>query len=158
MKRVLIMMGSGSDKEDMNGAKEVLDSLGIECEVRVASAHRTPEKAAELSKNAIKNGFGVIIAGAGFAAHLAGSIAANTLLPVIGVPLASSPLSGWDSLLSTAQMPPGIPVATMGVGKSGAKNAGWLAASILALSDEELLRKLQNKREEMKKKVEAQDK
>ena len=157
MKKVLIVMGSKSDMEDMSGAKEILDSVGIESEVRIASAHRTPEKAAELSKTAIDKNFGLIIAGAGFAAHLAGAMAANTVLPIIGVPLASSPLTGWDSLLSTAQMPAGIPVATMGIGKSGAKNAGWLAAQILAINDDDLRSKIVNKRKEMQKKVEEAD-
>ena len=158
MKKVLVLMGSVSDKEVMSGTKEVLDSLNIESEVRITSAHRTPEKSADLAKNAASNGFGVIIAGAGYAAHLAGAIAANTTLPVIGVPLAGSPLKGFDSLLSTVMMPSGMPVASMAVGSTGAKNAAWFAAQILAINDESLSNLLKQKREEMKQKVEAEDK
>lgn len=158
MKKVLILMGSESDMPIMNEAKEILNSLGIENEVKVASAHRTPDRASEFAKNANNKGFAVIIAGAGYAAHLAGAIAANTVLPVIGVPLEGSSLNGFDSLLSTVQMPAGIPVATVTIGKAGAKNAAWLAAEIIATSDDNLRKKLLNIRDEMKKKVEALDK
>lgn len=151
-------MGSESDMQVMTEAREILNTLGIESEIKVASAHRTPDRAGEFAKKAIKNGFGVIICGAGYAAHLAGAIAANTVLPVIGVPLDGSSLNGLDSLLSTVQMPAGIPVATVTIGKAGAKNAAWLAAEIIAVTDENLQKKLQAVRDEMRKKVEELDK
>lgn len=141
--RVLILMGSDSDLPEMIGAKEALDELGIPSEIRVSSAHRTPERTTELVGSAKARGIGVVICGAGAAAHLAGVAAAFTTLPVIGVPLAGgSPLSGIDALLSTAQMPGGVPVATVAIGKAGARNAGYLAARILALSDEALAERL----------------
>ncbi|MBN1283590.1 MAG: 5-(carboxyamino)imidazole ribonucleotide mutase, partial [Proteobacteria bacterium] len=124
---VLILMGSNSDLETMQEAKRALAELGVTSRMHIASAHRTPEKAAALARNARGDGIKVIIAGAGLAAHLAGAIAANTTLPVIGVPLDASPLSGLDSLLSTVQMPAGMPVATVAIGKAGARNAGILA-------------------------------
>lgn len=137
--RVLILMGSDSDLPEMSGARDALAELGIACELRVSSAHRTPERTAKLVGEAKSRGIGVIICGAGAAAHLAGVAAAGTTLPVIGVPLAGgSPLSGMDALLATAQMPAGVPVATVAIGKAGAKNAGYLAARILALGDAEL--------------------
>lgn len=147
--KVLILMGSRSDAEVMSEATRVLKGLGIPHHVTVASAHRSPARTQRMAREAEGEGYSVIIAGAGAAAHLAGVVAAETLLPVIGVPLASSPLSGLDSLLSTAQMPGGIPVATMAVGKAGAQNAAHLAAQILALSDPKLKKKLRERRREM---------
>lgn len=156
--QVLIVMGSKSDLEVMEEARRALAELGVESRMHIASAHRTPDKAAELARKAKAEGIRVVIAGAGFAAHLAGAIAANTTLPVIGVPLDSSSLKGLDALLATVQMPAGIPVATVAVGKAGARNAGILAAQMLALSDDVLAKKLEESRKEMAKKVEATDK
>jgi 5-(carboxyamino)imidazole ribonucleotide mutase len=133
-------MGSESDLPVLLPAFRALDELGLEWEAHVLSAHRTPKAAADFAANAAKNDFGVIIAAAGKAAHLAGAMAANTLLPVIGVPVKASALEGLDALLSTVQMPPGIPVATVAI--DGAKNAAILAAQILALTDETLREKL----------------
>ncbi len=144
MKKVGIVMGSDSDLPIIRKATDMLDSFGIEYEVHVFSAHRTPVEAREFTINAKKNGFGVIIAAAGMAAHLAGAIAANTTLPVIGIPCKSSNLDGMDALLSTVQMPTGIPVATVAI--NGGGNAALLAAQILALSDEDLAKKLDDKR------------
>ena len=146
--RVGILMGSISDRDKMSGAWKVLEELGVPYEVSVASAHRSPDKVAQYARNARSRGLGVIIAGAGGAAHLAGVIAAHTTLPVIGVPMPGGSIGGLDSLLSTANMPPGVPVATVGIG--GAKNAGILAAQMLAVSDNELMNKL----EEYKRKLE----
>ena len=140
--QVLIVMGSESDREVMNETAEVLSNFGIGYEIIVSSAHRNPEKTRKLAKEAEKKGINVIIAGAGMAAHLPGVIAAHTKLPVIGVPLPSLPFKGMDSFFSILQMPSGVPVATMSVGSSGAKNAGILAAEILALSDDKLRKKL----------------
>ena len=134
---VAVAMGSASDWETMRHAVEALDALGVPNEARVLSAHRTPEATTEFARKAAGRGIRVIIAGAGGAAHLAGVIAAHTLLPVLGVPIQSK-LNGLDSLLSTAQMPGGIPVGTLAIGDAGAKNAGLLAAAIIALSDENL--------------------
>ncbi len=153
-----IVMGSDSDLPVMSNAMEFLKSMDVCCEMTVASAHRTPERAAEYAKNAKQRGLKVIIAGAGMAAHLAGVLASHTDLPVIGVPLDSSSLKGLDALLSTVQMPPGVPVATMGIGKAGAKNAGVLALRILALSDPELGDKIIKFRENMVKEVEEKAK
>jgi phosphoribosylaminoimidazole carboxylase PurE protein len=140
---VAVVMGSDSDMAVMQGCVEQLRQFGIEPVVRIISAHRTPQIAAEFAQNAAKNGIKVIIAAAGMAAHLAGAIAAKTTLPVIGVPLiSSSGLEGIDALLSTVQMPPGVPVATVAIGKAGAKNAAILAVQILALSDKALAEKL----------------
>jgi len=140
---VAVVMGSDSDMEVMQGCIEQLGSFGIKPVVRIISAHRTPRIAAEFAENAAQNGIRVIIAAAGMAAHLAGALAAKTTLPIIGVPLVSgSGVGGMDALLSTVQMPPGVPVATMALGKAGAKNAAILAVQILALSDEKLRRKL----------------
>ncbi len=150
-----ILMGSGSDFSVMRAASDFLKSQGIPCEMTVASAHRTPAKAAEYAMTAKDRGLKVIIAGAGMAAHLAGVVAAHTDVPVIGVPLDASPLGGMDSLLSTVQMPPGVPVATMGIGKAGAKNAGVFAMKILALTDPKLADKLVTFREDMVAEVEA---
>jgi phosphoribosylamine--glycine ligase len=144
-----ILMGSDSDHPVMKTAFDFLKSMDICCEMTVASAHRTPEKAVEYAKNAQQRGLKVIIAGAGMAAHLAGVIASHTDLPVIGVPLDASSLGGLDSLLSTVQMPPGVPVATMGIGKAGAKNGAVLAVKILALSNPDLAKKLIKFRQDM---------
>jgi phosphoribosylaminoimidazole carboxylase PurE protein len=139
-----IIMGSDSDSEVMREAAKSLEKFGIPYEVGVYSAHRSPKRTLDYIKGARERGLRVIIAGAGSSAHLAGVAAAETTLPVIGVPIDSSPLSGFDSLLSIVQMPPGVPVATMGVGKSGAANAGILAAQILALSDRALAQELED--------------
>lgn len=136
--RVGIVMGSDSDLPVMQAAADFLKSVGIGYELRISSAHRTPEQAAEYARTAADRGLNIIIAGAGMAAHLAGVLAAHTNLPVIGVPIDASSLNGLDALLSTVQMPPGIPVATMGIGKAGAKNAGVLAARIIALNDDKV--------------------
>lgn len=139
-KKVAVIMGSDSDLPVMKGAISTLKKYGIPFEVRVMSAHRTPEQAAEFSANAKENGFGVIIAAAGKAAHLAGVLAAHTTLPVIGVPVKSSTLDGLDALLATVQMPKGIPVATVAI--DGSDNAALLAVQMLALSDEKLANEL----------------
>lgn len=149
-----IVMGSDSDLPIMKSAADFLKSMGVSYEMTVASAHRTPERATSWAKNAQQRGIKIIIAGAGMAAHLAGVIASHTDLPVIGVPLDASPLHGMDALLATVQMPPGVPVATMGIGKAGAKNAGVLAVRILALNDPELAMKLVAFRQDMVKEVE----
>ena len=156
MKKVGIVMGSDSDLPVVKKATDVLTELGIEWEAHVYSAHRTPDEAHAFSKNAKQNGFGVIIAVAGMAAHLAGVVAASTTLPVIGIPCASTNLEGMDALLSTVQMPSGIPVATVAIG--GGANAALLACEMLAISDEELGKKLEAKREADKLKVLAKDK
>jgi phosphoribosylaminoimidazole carboxylase PurE protein len=150
----LIVMGSASDKEVMAEAAEILRELGIPYEMGVYSAHRTPERAAKLASEAAGRGVRVMIAGAGAAAHLAGALASRTNLPVIGVPLAATPLAGLDALLATVQMPAGFPVATMAIGKPGAQNAAFLAAQILATSDNSLSRKLAAWREEKARGVE----
>ena len=144
MKKVAIIMGSDSDLPIVEKGISVLRDYGIPFEVHVYSAHRTPAEAADFVKNAKANGFGVIIAAAGMAAHLAGAVAANTTLPVIGIPVSSGGLGGLDALLSTVQMPSGIPVATVAIG--GAANAAHLAAEILALSDDTLAEKLEELR------------
>ncbi len=145
MKKVAILMGSDSDFGVMSKAVSVLKEFGIPVEVHVYSAHRTPEKVAEFATKAKDNGFGVIIAGAGMAAALAGVIAGHTTLPVIGVPLKSNVLEGVDALLSTVMMPSGIPVATVAI--DGSKNAAYLAAQILAINDEELAKKVLENRQ-----------
>jgi len=150
---VAVLMGSASDADVMKGAAEILKELMIPYEVRVISAHRTPKQAEEFAATAAQRGLQMIIAGAGWAAHLAGAIAAHTILPVIGVPIDSSPLQGLDALLSTVQMPPGIPVATVALGKGGAKNAGVLAAEILALHDPAVARRLKAYRRRLAKEV-----
>jgi 5-(carboxyamino)imidazole ribonucleotide mutase len=139
---VSIVMGSDSDLEIMREAGKALDGFGIAYEIDVTSAHRSPDRTAEYARNAAARGIRVIIAGAGGAAHLAGVIAAHTTLPVIGVPIPSTSLNGMDSLLSTVQMPAGIPVATVAIGKPGAANAGILAAQILGVSDSAIAKKL----------------
>lgn len=145
---VAILMGSDSDLEVMNEAAEVLKEFGVGCELKVLSAHRTPEDVRSYVKQARKNGTRVFICGAGGAAHLAGTVAAQTTLPVIGVPI-SSVLLGLDSLLSTAQMPAGVPVATVAIGKAGARNAGILACQMLALHDKGLTEKLEGHKKKM---------
>ena len=130
--KVLILMGSDSDWEVMSEARKALDELGVPSEVHVSSAHRTPERTGALAREAAGRGIEVIICGAGAAAHLAGVVAAETELPVLGVPLAASDLQGLDALLATVQMPAGIPVGTLAIGKAGARNAGLLAGRILA--------------------------
>ena len=149
-----IVMGSDSDLPVMKEAADFLKTMGVAYEITVASAHRTPDRAAEWAKTARQRGLKIIIAGAGMAAHLAGVISSHSDLPVIGVPLDSSPLQGLDALLATVQMPPGIPVATMGIGKAGAKNAAVLALRILALNDPELVANLIAFRQEMVEEVE----
>jgi len=144
MKKVGILMGSDSDLPIVQKTIDTLKSFGVPYEVHIYSAHRTPKEAAEFAGNASQNGFGVIIAAAGMAAHLAGAIAANTVLPVIGIPCKSNTLDGIDALLSTVQMPSGIPVATVAIG--GGVNAALLSIEILALSDNELSEKLIAKR------------
>ncbi len=138
MARVAILMGSPNDYEVMKPAEKVLAQLGIESDVRVISAHRTPARLVSFLAEAEDQGIEVVICGAGGAAHLAGAAAAHTPLPVLGVPIDSSPLNGWDALLATVQMPPGVPVATFGVGAWGAKNAGIFAAQIMAGADAEV--------------------
>lgn len=152
--KVGIVMGSDSDLGVMQAAAEVLNKFNIPYEMTVASAHRTPERAMRFATEARSRGVRVIIAGAGHAAHLAGVLAAHTTLPVIGVPVDSSCLQGMDALLATVQMPPGIPVATVSIGKSGGKNAGILAAQILAVSDAQLEERLEAFKIEMAEQVE----
>ncbi|HKR91997.1 5-(carboxyamino)imidazole ribonucleotide mutase [Novosphingobium sp.] len=142
--KVAIVMGSQSDWPTMQRAAEMLDKLGVSYDARVVSAHRTPDRLVAFAKGAAAEGFKVIIAGAGGAAHLPGMVAAMTHLPVLGVPVQSKALSGQDSLLSIVQMPAGIPVGTLAIGEAGAANAGLLAAAILATSDDALAKRLQD--------------
>ena len=151
---VLILMGSDSDAPVMQGALDVLRELRIPCDWTVASAHRSPDRVMRLVREAPGRGVKVFIVGAGAAAHLAGVVAAHTTLPVIGVPIDSSPLKGLDALLSTVQMPPGVPVATVSIGKPGATNAGVLAAQILAVSDMEVGARLAAYKSKLAEKVE----
>ncbi len=155
--RVLVLMGSDSDWDVMSEAKKALDELAIECEVHVSSAHRTPERTGKLAREAAGRGIQVVICGAGAAAHLAGVVAAETELPVLGVPLAASDLKGIDALLATAQMPGGVPVGTLAIGKAGARNAGLLAARIIARADPAVAAKVRAQRERMAREVEAKD-
>lgn len=155
--KVLIVMGSDSDVPVMEKAEKVLKEFGVPCEMRISSAHRCPHRTATLAAEAAGRGIKVIIAGAGMAAHLAGVIAAETVLPVIGVPIGSGALNGVDALYSTVQMPGGIPVATVAIGKAGAKNAGILAVQMLALSDEALAGRLREYKESMAREVEEKD-
>ena len=155
MKKVGIVMGSDSDLPVVQKAADQLKALGVPFEVHVFSAHRTPEQARSFALSAAENGFGALIAAAGKAAHLAGAIAANTVLPVIGIPVKSSTLDGLDALLSTVQMPSGIPVATVAI--DGAQNAALLAAQIIAVSDAALTEKLAALRREAAEKVLAKD-
>ncbi|HCU90464.1 MAG TPA: 5-(carboxyamino)imidazole ribonucleotide mutase [Gammaproteobacteria bacterium] len=144
---VAILMGSDSDLATMSAAIDILERFGITQEVHIMSAHRTPEETANYVRDADRRGCEVFIAGAGLAAHLAGAVAAQTLKPVIGVPLDAGALGGMDALLSTVQMPGGIPVACVAIGKPGAKNAGYLAAQILALGDSEVAQQIKSERE-----------
>ena len=155
MKKVAVIMGSDSDLKIMQGAVDILKKMEVPFTVRVISAHRTPEAAAEFAKNAIAEGYGAIICGAGKAAHLAGAFAANTTLPVIGIPIKSSTLDGLDALLSTVQMPSGMPVATVAI--DGAANAGLLAVQMLAIADEDLAAKLADFRRAQTEKVLQKD-
>ncbi|GMR05365.1 MAG: 5-(carboxyamino)imidazole ribonucleotide mutase [Thermodesulfobacteriota bacterium] len=149
-----ILMGSDSDLPVMQETADILKKFGVPFEMTVSSAHRTPARTARYAKTAEKRGIKIIIAGAGSAAHLAGFIAAETTLPVIGVPIDAGPLKGLDALLSTVQMPGGVPVASMAIGKAGARNAGVFAAEVLALSDPKLAEKIKEYRKEMIKQVE----
>ena len=151
MKKVAIIMGSDSDWPTVKPACAQLKEFGVPFEAHIMSAHRTPAAAADFAKNARKNGFGAVICAAGMAAHLAGAIAANTTLPVIGIPLKGGAMDGLDALLATVQMPSGIPVATVAI--NGAKNAAVLAAQILAVSDDALAAKLDQAREDMAKQI-----
>lgn len=155
MKKVAIIMGSDSDLPKVKPAADVLKKFSVPFEVRVISAHRTPQEAMEFASSAKENGFGVIIAAAGKAAHLAGAMAANTVLPVIGIPVLSSSTSGMDALLSTVQMPSGIPVATVAI--DGSANAAYLAVQMLSLEDESLYTKLCETRAAMADEVRAKD-
>jgi 5-(carboxyamino)imidazole ribonucleotide mutase len=150
-------MGSKSDLEIMRAGADILKSLQVPYEIKITSAHRTPENTKAYITDAEARGCQVFISGAGLAAHLAGATAAQTLKPVIGVPIDSGPLQGMDSLLSTVQMPAGIPVATVAIGKTGAKNAAYLAAQILSLGDPELAERLKTEREQNREKVLEQD-
>jgi phosphoribosylaminoimidazole carboxylase PurE protein len=156
--RVAVVMGSDSDLKTMQSSVEQLREFDVAATVRIISAHRTPDVAADFAEKAASNGIEVIIAAAGMAAHLAGALAARTVLPVIGVPLAAQAgLGGVDALLSTVQMPPGVPVATMGIGKAGAKNAALLAVQILAIGDSTLREKLLEYKKEQARKVRDKD-
>lgn len=157
MSFVAILMGSESDWPVMQASTQTLERLAIAYEVRVTSAHRTPTATSEYVRDAAGRGCAVFICAAGMAAHLAGAVAAQTTLPVIGVPIDSGPLSGFDALLSTVQMPGGIPVATVAVGKAGAKNAAYLAAQMLALNDPSLAQKLVDDRAANEANVQAQN-
>ena len=152
---VLIVMGSDSDLDQVTPAWQVLESLGVSYEVTVASAHRSPERVITLAKSARDRGFGVILAAAGGAAHLAGVVAANTTLPVVAIPVAIGTLGGVDALLSAVQMPGGVPIASVGIG--GARNAGFFAAAILSATDQALHARLEAFRQEQTKKVEEAD-
>ena len=151
--KVSILMGSRSDAEVMRATAALLDEFGVGYEMRVLSAHRTPQDTVAYITSAEERGIEVLVAGAGFAAHLAGTLAAHSILPVIGVPIDSSPLKGVDALYSTVQMPGGIPVATMTIGKSGAKNAGLFAVQILSRKDPSLVAKLRAYREKMREEI-----
>ena len=156
--QVGIVMGSDSDLSVMESASDVLKDFGVAFEITVASAHRSPQRAADWASSARERGIKIIIAGAGHAAHLAGAMAAHTSLPIVGVPIDSSCLQGMDALLATVQMPPGVPVATMAIGKSGARNAGILAVQILALADPVLAERLDQYKQNMVAKVEQKAK
>ena len=155
--KVLILMGSDSDWEVMSEARKALLDLGVESEVHVSSAHRTPERTGALAREAAGRGIQVVICGAGAAAHLAGVVAAETELPVLGVPLASSDLQGLDALLATVQMPAGVPVGTLALGKAGARNAGLLAGRIIARTDGAVAQRVRDQRARMTREVEAKD-
>lgn len=155
MAKVLIVMGSDSDFEQLTPAWKVLEDLGVKCEVHVASAHRSPDRVVALSRGARDAGFGVVLAAAGGAAHLAGVIAAHTTLPVVAVPIVFGTLGGVDALLSAVQMPPGVPIGSVGIG--GARNAGLFAAAILSASEPAVAARLEAFRVEQTKKVDAAD-
>jgi 5-(carboxyamino)imidazole ribonucleotide mutase len=155
MTQVAIFIGSASDESAVAPCADVLRSLGIGCVFTVTSAHRTPERTEELVRRLEDEGCRVFICAAGMAAHLAGAVAARTIKPVIGIPIAASPLCGMDALFSTVQMPPGFPVATVALDKAGARNAAWLAAQILALHDDDLAKRLRGAREDLKAEVAA---
>ncbi|MFP3868764.1 MAG: 5-(carboxyamino)imidazole ribonucleotide mutase [Desulfobacteraceae bacterium] len=155
--QVGIVLGSGSDWPQVEPAVRLLQKWGVVCEVTVASAHRSPARVQNYARQAGSRGLKVLIAAAGSAAHLAGVMASETILPVIGVPLPSSPLQGWDALLATAQMPAGVPVATMAVGTAGARNAAILATQILALGDERLQQLLIKHKQDLISQIEAQN-
>lgn len=155
--KVAIIMGSDSDLDVMREASAVLDGYGVSNEIKILSAHRSPEMAAKFAKGARREGFKVIIAGAGGAAHLAGVVASLTTLPVIGVPMETKELKGIDSLFSTVQMPSGVPVATVTIGKAGARNAGILALEILSLNDKRIERKLDEHKKKLAEGVRAKN-
>jgi 5-(carboxyamino)imidazole ribonucleotide mutase len=155
--KVLILMGSDSDWEVMSEARKALLDLGVESEVHVSSAHRTPARTGQLAREAAGRGIQVIICGAGAAAHLGGVVAAESELPVLGVPLAASDLKGLDALLATVQMPAGVPVGTLAIGKAGARNAGLLAGRIIARADAAVAAAVRAQREKMAREVEAKD-
>ena len=157
MSWVAILMGSESDWPVMQSTTDLLTELEVKFEVRVSSAHRTPKETASYVEDATNRDCAVFICAAGLAAHLAGAVAAHTTRPVIGVPIDAGPLNGFDALLSTVQMPPGIPVATVAIGKPGAKNAAFLAAQILALSDAKLSAKLEEERNANRSKIQTQN-
>ena len=157
MSFVAILMGSASDWPVMQATTEVLDQLGVEFEVRVTSAHRTPAATMSYVQEATERGCGVFVCAAGLAAHLAGAVAAHTVRPVIGVPIDAGPLSGFDALLSTVQMPGGIPVATVAIGKAGARNAGYLAVQMLSLADSALADRLASERQANVDKIQTQN-
>jgi 5-(carboxyamino)imidazole ribonucleotide mutase len=157
MSWVAILMGSESDWPVMQSTTDLLTELEVKFEVRVSSAHRTPNETASYVEDATNRDCAVFICAAGLAAHLAGAVAAHTTRPVIGVPIDAGPLNGFDALLSTVQMPPGIPVATVAIGKPGAKNAAYLAAQILALSDAKLSAKLEEERNANRSKIQTQN-
>lgn len=154
MAQVVVLMGSASDEDRVSPCVDVLKSLGVSCAITVSSAHRTPERTEELVRTHEAQGARVFICAAGMAAHLAGAVAARTTLPVIGIPVSGTALGGMDALLSTVQMPPGFPVATVALDTAGARNAAWLAAQILALSDPELGKKIAAARAAMRADVE----
>ncbi len=155
--RVLILMGSDSDWEIMSEVRKALDEMGIASEVHVSSAHRTPERTGKLAREAADRGIQVVVCGAGAAAHRAGVVAAETELPVLAVPLAASDLSGLDALLASVQMPAGVPVGTLAIGKAGARNAGLLAARIVARVDPVVAERVRAQRKKMAEEVEAKD-
>ncbi len=155
---VAVVMGSDSDRPTMQETEKMLDELGVPYVTRISSAHRAPKKTHELAENLETEGIRVVVVGAGLAAHLAGAIASVTILPVIGVPMAGGSLQGVDALYSTVQMPSGVPVATMAIGKHGAKNAAIMAAEILALSDAELADRLRAYRTALERSVDEKDK
>lgn len=156
--QVLVVMGSDSDMPIMEETGKILKKLGISYEMVIASAHRTPERAIRLASEAEGKGIDVIIAGAGMAAHLAGVLASHTIVPVIGVPIDLPPLNGLDSLFSTVQMPPGVPVATMAIGRAGAKNAAILSAQIIGRKDSEVAKRLKDYRTKMAEEIEKKAK